>query len=182
MGQNSRHAQHSYWDWGRTGQVVLVLFVLLVVSNWIDCGKSDDNQLADISAAPDFSLKTMDDVTVSLSDLQGKVVMLNFWATWCGPCRMEIPHLKNLYTTFERKDFEILALSDEGSAQIRPFVKKYELPYPVVYADRQTLLKYNIRAFPTTILVDKKGIIRHKWEGLRPEETFVRAIKQLIEG
>lgn len=157
---------------------LLLIIVVFNILSLLSCNKSSD--FVDISTAPDFKLKTLDQKTISLSDLRGKVVLINFWATWCGPCRMEVPHLKTLYSTFDRKQFEILALSDETPDKIVRFVDSYDLPYPIVLANRETLLSYNIRAFPTAFLIDKKGLIQYKWEGLRSPQAFERAIKQLI--
>ena len=159
---------------------LLIWIAVLSFLGITNCGKS--STFVDISTAPDFTLKTLDEQTITLSDLKGKVVLLNFWATWCAPCRIEIPHLKNLYSTFDRNQFEILAISEESPSTITRFVKMYNLPYPIVLADRETMLDYNVRALPTAYLVDKQGRIQYRWEGLRSPQTFERAIKQLIQG
>src|SRR5262245_12314329 len=81
--------------------------------------------------APNFQLRDMNGRVVSLSDLRGKVVLLNFWATWCGPCRIEMPAMERLYRTYERKDFEILAVSTDaqGVAVTRPFQQENKLSF-----------------------------------------------------
>ncbi|MBN2382063.1 TlpA family protein disulfide reductase [bacterium] len=158
--------------------VLVALFIMI----WAGCSPSGHTDLVNVSAAPDFSLQTLSGKTVSLSELRGKVVLLNFWATWCRPCHMEIPYLKSLYKSFDLNQFEILAISDEGRQKIHPFVEKYELPYPVLLASQSLIREYNIRAYPTLYLIDKEGIIQYKWEGLHSEQTLSKAIKQLIEG
>ena len=85
--------------------------------------------------APNFQLRDLNGHLVTLSDLHGKVVLLNFWATWCGPCRVEMPTMEQLYRMFSRKDFEILAVSidAQGGAFTRPFQEEYHLTFPILH-------------------------------------------------
>jgi peroxiredoxin len=120
--------------------------------------------------APDFQLRDLNDRLVTLSDLRGKVVLLNFWATWCGPCRVEMPTMEQLYRTFSRKDFEILAVSIDvqGVAITRPFQQEYHLTFPILHdADYRVGLTYGARTLPMTFLVDRQGVVRHRIFGVR---------------
>ena len=120
--------------------------------------------------APDFQLRDLEGRLVTLSDFRGKVVLLNFWATWCGPCRVEMPAMEQLYRTFPRKDFEILAVSTDaqGEAVTRPFQKKNHLTFPILHDDDYLVgLTYGARSLPMTFMVDRQGVIRHQIFGAR---------------
>jgi peroxiredoxin len=126
--------------------------------------------------APDFTLKTIDDQEITLSQLKGKVVLLDFWATWCGPCRESIPHLVNLYKTYRENGFEMIGISlDKGDPQVvRNFTKSMDIPYPVVIASEKVVRNYNVTKIPTSFLIDKEGRIRESITG------FNSAIAQQI--
>ncbi|MEO5956651.1 MAG: TlpA disulfide reductase family protein, partial [Nitrospiraceae bacterium] len=99
--------------------------------------------------APNFRLRDLNGHSVSLSDLRGKVVLLNFWATWCGPCRVEMPAMEELYRTFSRNDFEILAVSTDaqGASVTRPFQQENHLTFPILHdADYRVGLTYGARS------------------------------------
>ena len=120
--------------------------------------------------APNFQLRDMQGHLVALSDLRGKVVMVNFWATWCGPCRVEMPAMEALYRTFSRKDFEILAVSTDaqGISVTRPFQQENHLTFPILHdADYRVGLTYGARSLPMTFMVDRQGVIRHQIFGAR---------------
>jgi peroxiredoxin len=120
--------------------------------------------------APNFQLQDLDGHLVTLSDLRGKVVLLNFWATWCGPCRVEMPAMEKLYRTFLRKDFEILAVSTDaqGVAVTRPFQQENHLTFPILHdPDYLVGLTYGARSLPMTFMVDRQGIVRHQIFGAR---------------
>lgn len=120
--------------------------------------------------APNFQLRDLNGRFVALSDLRGKVVLLNFWATWCGPCRVEMPAMEELYRTFSRNDFEILAVSTDaqGISVTRPFQQENHLTFPILHdADYRVGLTYGARSLPMTFMVDRQGIIRHQIFGAR---------------
>jgi thiol-disulfide isomerase/thioredoxin len=125
---------------------------------------------------PDFTLKTIDDQEITLSKLKGKVVLLDFWATWCGPCRESIPHLIQLYKAYREKGFEMIGISlDKGDAAVvRNFSKSMDIPYPIVMATKEVARDYSVTSIPTTFLIDKEGKIREKISG------FNSAIAQRI--
>jgi peroxiredoxin len=120
--------------------------------------------------APDFQLRDLQGRLITLSDLRGKVVLLNFWATWCGPCRVEMPAMEELYRVFSRKDFEILAVSTDaqGESITRPFQQENHLTFPILHdADYRVGLVYGARSLPMSFMVDRQGVVRHKIFGAR---------------
>lgn len=120
--------------------------------------------------APNFQLRDLAGNMVSLSQLRGKVVLLNFWATWCGPCRIEMPAMEQLYRSYSRKDFEILAVSTDaqGASVTRPFQQEMGFTFPILHdADYRVGLMYGARSLPMTFMVDRNGIVRQKVPGAR---------------
>ncbi|HJR75631.1 MAG TPA: TlpA disulfide reductase family protein [Nitrospiraceae bacterium] len=124
--------------------------------------------------APNFVLKDLEGFQVSLDQFRGKVVLLNFWATWCGPCRIEMPAMEQLYRSFSRKDFEILAVSTDpqGAAVTKPFQREMGFTFPVLHdADFRIGLRYGARTLPMTFLIDQQGVIRKRIFGARDWNT-----------
>jgi thiol-disulfide isomerase/thioredoxin len=108
-----------------------------------------------------FELKNLDGLTKQLTDYKGKVVLLNFWATWCGPCRIEMPSMDKLYKEFEKDGFELLAVNIGESSEIAgKFMKSNNLSFPVLLDEDQSVAaSYGIRSIPTSFLIDKDGNI-----------------------
>lgn len=120
--------------------------------------------------APNFALRDLAGHVVSLSQLRGKVVLLNFWATWCGPCRVEMPAMEQLYRTLPRGEFEILAVSTDpqGAAVTRPFQREMGFTFPILHdSEYRVGLTYGARTIPITFMVDRRGIVRQKIFGAR---------------
>ena len=116
-------------------------------------------------AAPDFGLSNLVGDYVKLSDYRGKVVFLNFWATWCPPCREEMPSMEALYRKLKGRNFEMLAVSvdRDGEKVVRPFAKKYGLTFPVLLdPDNKTHRLYGLTGVPETFILDKSGAVIHK--------------------
>jgi peroxiredoxin len=119
--------------------------------------------------APDFTLEDLRGSQVSLKDFAGKVVFLNFWATWCGPCRVEMPSMEKLWQKFKEEAFVILAVDlREGKEEVSSFMKDYGLTFSVLLDSRgEVASMYAVRAIPTTYLLDSEGIIVGRALGAR---------------
>jgi peroxiredoxin len=120
--------------------------------------------------APNFMLRDLAGNVISLSQLRGKVVLLNFWATWCGPCRVEMPAMEQLYRTLPRGEFEILAVSTDpqGTAVTRPFQKQMGFTFPILHdSEYRVGFAYGARTIPITFMVDRQGVVRQKIFGAR---------------
>ena len=129
--------------------------------------------------APDFQLKDLDGKTVSLSDLRGKPVLLNFWATRCPPCRFEMPFLQQIYEEWSDRGLVLLAIDiGESSAGVKEFLEDNNLSLPVLLdSDQRVALRYSITNIPTTYFIDRNGIIRQKVIGAFPNKEAIE--KQL---
>jgi len=125
--------------------------------------------------APDFQLQNVDGQTVSLSNLRGKPVLINFWATWCSPCRSEMPYIQEIYEEWSNKGLEVLAINKgESSSKAEEFMQSYNLSFTMLLDTKQaTAQKYNIIAIPTTFFIDKDGIIREKIIGAFQNKTQI---------
>jgi len=138
---------------------------------------------ADTKAA-DFTLKSTDGKNVKLSDYKGKVVILDFWATWCGPCRRGIPDLVALKQDYKSKGLEVIGISlDQSNTldDVVPFMKEFNINYPVVYGDMNIVQAYgNIQSIPTTFIIDKNGMITRSFVGLVEKPVLEDVIKRLL--
>ncbi len=115
--------------------------------------------------APDFSIRTLDGHDLRLSDLRGKVVLINFWATWCGPCKAEMPSINRLFQEFRGKGLEVLAIASdlEGEPVVRSFLREIPVEFTVAADDQFEVNNlFEIRVVPTTLLIDQDGVITHK--------------------
>ena len=120
--------------------------------------------------APTFSLPDIKGNIVNLLDLRGKVILLNFWATWCGPCTVEMPSMEQLYREFHEEGFEILAVSSDLQGQLitKPFKEQFGLTFPILHDLRQEVnIAYHIRSIPASVLIGKDGVITYRVPGAR---------------
>ena len=157
--------------------MMLMLFVWVVGLN----GQGID------TPAPDLMGKTLDSQVVRLADFKGKVVLLDFWASWCGPCRQEMPFLTDLFKTRSGSDFIVLAVNiDRDSTNAVKFLNglKEKPAFPILW-DKTAMLPplYKLEGMPTTILIDRNGIIRFRRTGFKPEKKmeYVNEIKKLLD-
>lgn len=134
------------------------------------------------SPAPDFELKTLDGETYRLSDLKGQAVMVNFFATWCPPCRAEMPLLEETYAAYKEQGFVVLAVNlDESDIAIDAFRSKLGLTFPIVVDKGSSVSQlYGIVPLPTSYFVDREGIVRGKWTGEIREPQLLAMLKQIL--
>jgi thiol-disulfide isomerase/thioredoxin len=133
--------------------------------------------------APNFTLPDLKGTPVTLSDYRGRVVMVDFWATWCGPCRRTIPDLIHLRETLQKDGFEVLgiALEKRGLETLVPYVERSKIPYPVLIGDGQVVGSYGgFRSIPTAFLVARDGTIRQRFVGVQPIQALESAIRALL--
>lgn len=134
-------------------------------------------------AAPEFSLNSMDGKTHRLSDFRGKVVLLDFWATWCPPCRASTPALGRLHKKMAGKNFAILSISvDNNPNPVKPYLEKEKVKYLTLMADENIQAAYRVRAIPTFILVNPIGEIAKIYQGFSPdmESEWEKQINHLL--
>jgi peroxiredoxin len=133
--------------------------------------------------APDFTLKDADGKTVHLSEYRGKVVLLDFWATWCDPCRLEIPWFIDLQRKNKDRGFEVLGVSmdDEGWEVVKPFMKSVGMNYRVVIGNDETTQVYGgVDSLPSTFLIDRQGKIAAIHIGLTSRKVFEDGVEELL--
>jgi len=135
-------------------------------------------------SAPDFVLKSSAGDNLRLSEYRGDVVMINFWATWCGPCRQEMPLLDDLYSRYERVGFTLLGVNiDDDSRRAMKMIEELGVNFPVLFDDGKDVSKlYAVEAMPVTVLVDREGTVRHVHHGYKPgyEEKYLTEIRALL--
>jgi peroxiredoxin len=137
----------------------------------------DLSQVKEGKPAPNFELTTLAGEAVQLSDYKGKKVILNFWATWCPPCKAEMPHMQNFYEKNKGNDIEIIAVNltsmDKGKTNIENFVKEYGLTFDIPLDEEGTFgAQYQAFSIPTSYIIDSKGIITKKIIGPMDEDMM----------
>lgn len=135
-------------------------------------------------SAPDFVLKSSTGTNLRLSEYRGDVVMINFWATWCGPCRQEMPLLDDLYGRYQRVGFTLLGVNiDDDSRRAMKMIEELGVKFPVLFDESKDVSKlYAVEAMPVTVLVDREGTVRHVHHGYKPgyEEKYLTEIRALL--
>lgn len=134
--------------------------------------------------APDFALRSATGDVLRLSEYRGDVVMINFWATWCGPCRQEMPLLDELYSRYQRVGFKLFGVNiDVDSRRAMSMVDDLGISFPVLFDTRKEVSKlYRVEAMPVTILVDREGNVRYVHHGYKPgyEQLYLDEIRTLL--
>jgi thiol-disulfide isomerase/thioredoxin len=133
--------------------------------------------------APDFSLDTLDGKAIRLSDFRGQAVLLNFWATWCGPCKIEMPWFVELQKQYGREGLQVVgvAMDDSSKEDIEKFVKQMGVNYPILLGKEAVGQDYGgVNVLPTTFFIDRNGRIVGREFGLQSRSVFVDHIKQAL--
>lgn len=135
--------------------------------------------------APDFTLRTMDGKNLRLQELRGKVVLVNFWATWCGPCRQEMPHLNRLYDKYRASGFVMLGVNiDDEPEKAIGLANKLGLHFPVLLdSDKKVSKLYDLSTMPSTVVIDRDGKVRYVHRGYRDgyEDNYDKQIRELVK-
>jgi len=160
-------------------QIALLISALLGVA-LSTFGQQATNQP---EPAPAFELKNLKGRTVRLSDYTGKIVLLNFWATWCAPCRAEMPDLVKLQNEYQSKGLQVVGMTypDYTRARVRSIAWRLRLNYPILLGTRELAEKYGVsEVLPTTIVIDRDGRIRARILGLLEPDEFEQIVKPLL--
>lgn len=167
--------------------LVITFFLLLLFS--ISCQEKpqEEHIRAELNKkAPLFTLKDMNGTDVSLADFEGKVAVIDFWASWCHACKLAAPVLEKLYQKYQNRDVIILGISlDSGfkaEKNVRDFIKDYHQTYPILWDDERTSTTYGITIVPTTFVLDKDHVIVKEYAGFLPrfEEDLDEQIERLL--
>ena len=163
-----------------TGLRTILLGALLVIFTASSLASSS----LEGQEAPDFVLKSATGENLRLSENRGDVVLINFWATWCGPCRQEMPLLNDLYGRYQRVGFNLLGVNiDDDSRRAMQMVQELGVNFPVLFDESKEVSQlYEVEAMPVTVLVDREGTVRHVHHGYKPgyEEKYLTEIRSLL--
>ena len=167
----------------KTFSGIIFLFLILLI---FSCSKQDKAELStDLIAkpAPYFILPDINGKMINFNDFKGEILILNFWATWCPPCREEIPNFQDLYALHKGKGLEIIGISiDQGGIMaVKPFVEANKISYTILIGSEEVTNAYGgIIGIPTTFVIDRKGNIARKYVGYVDKEVLEEDIKKLM--
>jgi|WetSurMetagenome_2_1015567.scaffolds.fasta_scaffold45624_5 peroxiredoxin len=174
-GTKTKYPRWTYWI---VGLIILASFFYILDSSSSSHQSSDS---AMNGAAPQFTLHDVDGRPISLSSYRGKVVILDFWAPWCPPCRREIPDFISLQNQYASQGLQVIGIGLDQPSNVASFVQRYGVNYPVVIGDDAISNSYGgVSGIPTTFIIDKQGIIRNKFVGFTDKAVFEVHIKKLF--
>lgn len=161
---------------------LLAAIVALALPAWAAADSAADAVTP--TPAPGFTLPARDGRQVSLAQFKGNVVMLNFWASWCGPCRQEMPLLESIYQKYKDLGFTLVGVNVEpDSGKANAWLKATPVNYPILYDTQSKVSQlYQVQAMPTTVIIDRKGMVRFLHRGYLPgdENEYLDSIRALI--
>ena len=141
--------------------------------------------LAPNATAPDFTLRSLNGPNLRLAEQRGRVVLVNFWATWCGPCKQEMPHLNRLYDKYRSAGFVLLGVNvDEDATVAAGAASKLGMHFPVLFDSQKSVSRlYDLQSMPSTVLIDRDGRVRYLHRGYHEglEEAYERQIRELVK-
>ncbi len=131
----------------------------------------------------DFTIGSLNNGQISLADYEGDVIIMNFWATWCPPCRAEMPAIDRFYEAYKDEGLVVLAINEEESEEtVRPFIQANNFSFPVLLdTEGRVAQQYSTRSFPTTFIIDRQGVIQHVQTGEISEAELERIVKPLLQ-
>ncbi len=175
----------------RNPYILVVLGAVVAVMLWAGIHVARKNNVSGVAgnvqgqAAPDFQLQTLDGKNMKLSDFHGKAILLNFWATWCGPCKSEMPWFVELQKQYGPEGLQIVgvAMDDSSTEDITKFVKEMGVNYPILLGKESVGQSYGgVGVLPTTFFIDREGKFVAREFGLQSRSVFVDHIKQALNG
>jgi len=174
----------------RRGVLLLTALILIAGGGWIAATRvADPARAGRIPAprvshpAPDFTLTTTDGETLTLSELKGKPVLLNFWATWCPPCRAEMPYIQAAHEAYKGAGLVVVAVDvQEGREKVSQFARELGLTFPLALdTTGQVGTTYQVRAFPTSFFIDREGIIRSTFTGPMTSPVLEERLRAIVQ-
>jgi cytochrome c biogenesis protein CcmG, thiol:disulfide interchange protein DsbE len=163
--------------------LLLVLVLTLLVKRALPQAAAAFNLGSGSEPAPAFNLVSLDGDSVSLDSLRGQVVLVNFWASWCPPCRVEMPGFERVYRARRDEGFVIVGIATDrhAEADIRAFVAEHDITYPILLATQEVVRDYGgVRALPESFLLDRDGLIRHRVVGYFAEPSLRAAVSRML--
>ncbi len=156
----------------------------LVLASLLTLAAAGPAQAASAKPAPNFTLKSLTGKNMKLSEMTGNVVLINFWASWCGPCREEMPLLNALHKKYKKLGFTVLGVNvEEQASNARGFLNDFPVDFPVLLDNTNKVSKlYDVVAMPTTVVVDRDGRMRYIHKGYKSgdEEKYRKMVKKLV--
>lgn len=161
--------------------IFLCLVFILVKNLTLLTTSKSSIPLPELDNVPDFTLNTLDGKEVALSNYKGNGMMINFWASWCSPCKKEMPAIENVYNSFKEKGFEVLAINlGEKEERIVNFLEKYPLSYPILLDDDIVSTDYMVHSLPTSYFVEPDGSLNKIHIGELSEEELYKIVSELL--
>jgi peroxiredoxin len=168
---------------GALASLVVLAALMAGCSSWSTQVNAAEKAVRDRKPAPDFMLTDAKGASIKLSDYKGRVVLLNFWATWCGPCKIEIPWFVEFQNKYKDRGFAVIGVSmdEDGWQTVRPFIAAHNMNYRVAIGTDQVARRYGgIASFPTTFIIDQEGKIAVVHIGLVSKTTYASEILHLL--
>ena len=168
----------------QTQRIIFYILVLIAGASWIALSSQTAETTAIEAApqagfpAPDFTLKTAEGEAYTLSDLKGQAILLNVWATWCPPCKAEMPAIEKVYNEYKEQGFVVLAINStfqDDPLQIKPFTEEYGLSFPILLDETSDISRdYQVRSLPSSYFINRQGIITEVVIGGPMSEALLR--------